>query len=494
MIKISGEKLSLEEIESVADNFEEVQLTEEVLNKINASSEYIEEIVKKGKIIYGVTTGFGKLYDRVISEQDIAKLQENLLKSHASGIGDPLSEREVRAAIVVRANSLARGYSGIRRITIEKLIDLLNYKIYPYVPSYGSLGASGDLAPLAHIALLIIGRGKVIRNGIVQDALPVLKEKNIEPLDSLKAKEGLALINGTAVEAGIASLLLTEAKYIFFISLKAASLSMEALRARKEAFDLRIQRVRIHAGQEEVAKFVLDETIGSKLINSISRIQDAYSIRCIPSVYGAVLDNLKFIEDTLTKEVNAVTDNPIVFEKDDDILSGGNFHGESIAFAMDLFGIIVSEIGSITERRINRLLNPALSEGLPAFLIKDAGLNSGLMILQYTAAALASENKILCHPASVDSIPVSADQEDHVSMGMNAVLKAKKILENVERIVAIELFVAAQAIDFVDEKLLGRGTSRTYQTIRKDIAFAEEDREFSYDISKLYTILKTRNI
>ncbi|MCD6107360.1 MAG: histidine ammonia-lyase [Caldisericaceae bacterium] len=494
MIKINDEKLSLEEIESVADNFEEVQLTEEVLNKINASSEYIEEIVKKGKIIYGVTTGFGKLYDRVISEQDIAKLQENLLKSHASGIGDPLSEREVRAAIVVRANSLARGYSGIRRITIEKLIDLLNYKIYPYVPSYGSLGASGDLAPLAHIALLIIGRGKVIRNGIVQDALPVLKEKNIEPLDSLKAKEGLALINGTAVEAGIASLLLTEAKYIFFISLKAASLSMEALRARKEAFDLRIQRVRIHAGQEEVAKFVLDETIGSKLINSISRIQDAYSIRCIPSVYGAILDNLKFIEDTLTKEVNAVTDNPIVFEKDDDILSGGNFHGESIAFAMDLFGIIVSEIGSITERRINRLLNPALSEGLPAFLIKDAGLNSGLMILQYTAAALASENKILCHPASVDSIPVSADQEDHVSMGMNAVLKAKKILENVERIVAIELFVAAQAIDFVDEKLLGRGTSRTYQTIRKDIAFAEEDREFSYDISKLYTILKTRNI
>ena len=494
MIKISGEKLSLEEIESVADNFEEVQLAEEALNKINASSEYIEEIIKKGKIIYGITTGFGKLYDRVISEQDIAKLQENLLKSHASGIGEPLSEREVRAAIAVRANSLARGYSGIRKVTIEKLIDLLNYKIYPYVPSYGSLGASGDLTPLAHIALLIIGRGKVIRNGIVQDALPVLKEKNIEPLNGLNAKEGLALINGTAAEAGIASLLLTEAKYIFFVSLKAASLSMEALRARKEAFDLRIQRVRIHAGQEEVAKFVLNETIGSKLINSVNRVQDAYSIRCIPSVHGAVLDNLKFIEDTLTKEVNAVTDNPIVFEDDDDILSGGNFHGEPVAFAMDLFGIIMSEIGSVAERRINRLLNPALSEGLPAFLIKDAGLNSGLMILQYTAAALVSENKMLCHPASVDSIPVSADQEDHVSMGMNAVLKAKKILENVEKIVAIELFVAAQAIDFVGEKLLGQGTGKTYQTIRKDIAFAEEDREFSYDISKLYTILKTRNI
>ncbi|MEA3312807.1 MAG: aromatic amino acid ammonia-lyase, partial [Caldisericota bacterium] len=387
MIKISGEKLSLEEIESIADSFEEVRLAEEALNKINTSSEYVEEIVKKRKIIYGVTTGFGKLYDRVISEQDIAKLQENLLKSHASGIGEPLSEREVRAAIVVRANSLARGYSGIRRITIEKLIDLLNYKIYPYVPSYGSLGASGDLAPLSHIALLIIGRGKVIRNGIIQDALPVLKEKDIEPLNGLKAKEGLALINGTAVEAGIASLLLTEAKYIFFVSLKAASLSMEALRARKEAFDLRIQRVRLHPGQEEVAKFVLNETIGSKLINSVNRVQDAYSIRCIPSVYGAVLNNLKFIEDTLTKEVNAVTDNPIVFEEDDDVLSGGNFHGESVAFAMDLFGIVASEIGSITERRINRLLNPALSEGLPAFLIKDAGLNSGLMLLQYTAAA-----------------------------------------------------------------------------------------------------------
>lgn len=494
MIKIDGNSLSLGEIERVADDFEEVQLSDEALSQIDESAHYIEEIAKRGEIVYGVTTGFGELCNRIISGKDVSQLQKNLLKSHASGTGTPLTEREVRASIVVRANSLAKGYSGIRKTTIEKLLELLNKRIYPYVPAYGSVGASGDLAPLAHISLLLIGRGRVIYNGEIVDALPILKKKGIVPIKELKAKEGLALINGTAVETGISSLLLREAKYILLASLKATALSMEALRARKEAFDPKIQDLRLHTGQKEVAKIILKETSESKLINSVNRVQDAYSIRCVPSVYGAIMDNLRFIESVLIEEANAVTDNPIVFAKDKRILSGGNFHAEPIAFAMDLFSIIVSEIGSITERRINRLLNPALNEGLPDFLAKHAGLNSGMMIPQYTAATLVSENKILCHPASVDSIPVSADQEDHVSMGMNAVLKAKKVLENVERIVAIELLVSAQAIDFIGNESLGKGTGKTYRIIRNAVPFAEEDREFSYDIEKIYKLLKERKI
>ena len=494
MIKIDGDSLSLSEIERVADKFEEVQLAEKALPKIEESAQYVEEVARKGEIVYGVTTGFGELCNKIIDKQDIEHLQENLLKSHTSGTGMPLTEREVRASIIVRANSLAKGYSGIRKITIEKLLELLNKRIYPYVPAYGSVGASGDLAPLAHISLLLIGRGKVIYNNEVLDALPVLKKKGIVPMKALKAKEGLALINGTAVETGISSLLLMEAKYVLLASLKAAALSMEALRARKEAFDSKIQELRLHTGQREVAKIILKEISESKLINSVNRVQDAYSIRCIPSVYGAIMDNLRFIENVLIEEANAVTDNPIVFAKDKRILSGGNFHAEPVAFAMDLFSIVVSEIGNITERRINRLLNPALNEGLPAFLIKHSGLNSGMMIPQYTAATLVSENKILSHPASVDSIPVSADQEDYVSMGMNAVLKAKKVLENVERIVAIELLVSAQAIDFIGKEYLGKGTGKTYHTIRTTVPFAEEDREFSYDIEKLYKLLKERKI
>ncbi len=494
MIKIDGDSLSLSEIEKVADEFEEVRLSERALPHIEESAKYVEEVAKRGEIVYGVTTGFGELCNEIINKKDVARLQENLLKSHASGTGIPLSEREVRASIIVRANSLAKGYSGIRKVTLEKLLELLNKRIYPYVPAYGSVGASGDLAPLAHISLLLIGRGKVIYNNKVRDALPVLRKNGITPIKTLKAKEGLALINGTAVETGIASLLLREAKYILLASLKAAALSMEALRARKEAFDPRIQDLRLHTGQKEVAKIILNEISGSKLINSTNKVQDAYSIRCIPSVYGAIMDNLRFIESVLIEEANAVTDNPIIFAKDKCILSGGNFHAEPIAFAMDMFSIVVAEIGDITERRINRLLNPALNEGLPAFLIKHAGLNSGMMIPQYAAATLVSENKTLCHPASVDSIPVSADQEDHVSMGMNAVLKARKVLENVERIVAIELLVSAQAADFVGEESLGKGTSNTYHIIRNSVSFAEEDREFSYDMEKLYNLLRERKM
>ena len=493
MIKIDGESLSLKEVERVASFYEEVSLLETTFDKIDQSASFIEKLASEGKVIYGVTTGFGSLVDYVIPKEDVEKLQENLLMSHASGMGEPLSEEDVRAGIIVRANSLAKGYSGVRRIVIEKLLELLNKKIYPYVPSFGSVGASGDLAPLAHISLLLLGKGKVFYENSVRDFKNVSGKVGFVPLENLKAKEGLALINGTAVESGISALLLRRAFYLVKTSLKAAALSLEALKGRKEAFDIRIQRVRGYDEQEEVAKIILNEIKGSKLINSTSRVQDAYSLRCIPSVYGAITGGLRYAENIVLRELNAVTDNPIVFAEDGDVLSGGNFHAEPVAFAMDHFSIVLSELGSISERRINRLLNPVLSN-LPAFLVKHSGLNSGMMIVQYATSALASYNKTLAHPASVDSIPVSADQEDHVSMGMNSVIKAKKVLENVQHIVSAELLVAAQAVDFVGPENLGKGTKETYQKIRQVVKFAENDREFSYDLDKIYKMLSQNGI
>jgi histidine ammonia-lyase len=493
MIKIDGESLSLKEVERVASYFEPVSLSDVTFGRIDRSAKFIEELASSGKVIYGVTTGFGSLCDRVIQSDEIEKLQENLLKSHASGIGTPLPEEDVRAGIVVRANSLAKGYSGVRRIVIEKLLELLNKKIYPYVPSFGSVGASGDLAPLAHISLLLIGRGRVFYNGKVSNFNDVSAELGFEPLTELKAKEGLALINGTAVETGISSLLLRKAFYLVSVSLKAAALTLEVLKGRKEAFDARVQEVRGYSEQKEVAEFILNEIQDSKLVNSTNRVQDAYSLRCIPSVYGAVLGGLRYAENIILKELNAVTDNPIIFADDGDVISGGNFHAEPVAFAMDHFSLVLSEIGSISERRINRLLNPVLS-GLPAFLVKHSGLNSGMMIVQYTAAALASMNKTLSHPASADSISVSADQEDHVSMGMNSVLKAKSVLENVRHIIAIELLVSAQAADFAGAENLGKGTRETYRKIRDIVEFADSDREFSYDIEKISSALSGRVI
>jgi histidine ammonia-lyase len=492
MIKLSGEMLSLKEVERVSEG-EEVSLSDDVPHKVERSARFIEEIASQGKVVYGVTTGFGKLCDTVIPSDEVGKLQENLLMSHASGMGNPMSEKNVRAGIVVRINSLARGYSGVRLETLEKLVEILNKHIYPYVPIYGSVGASGDLAPLAHISLLIIGKGKVIHNGVLRNFSEVMNDYQFTPINNLKAKEGLALINGTAVEAGISALLIRKAFYLFDASLKAAAMSLEALRGRREAFDRRIQELRGIPEQREVAEFVLNEVEGSRLTNSVPRVQDAYSLRCIPSVYGAILSALRYVQDTILREINAVTDNPLVFADDGDVLSGGNFHAEPVALAMDHFAVALSEIASISERRINRLLNPALSE-LPAFLVKHSGLNSGMMIVQYTAASLVSENKVLAHPASVDSIPVSADQEDHVSMGMNAVIKAEKVLENVQWVIASELLIATQAVDFYGKENLGKGTRRVYETIRSKVPFAEKDREFSYDLKQIFDLLETRTI
>ena len=490
---IDGKSLDLDGILKVSKDFEKVQLSPMSFKKINQSSKFINKILEEKKIVYGINTGFGKLCNKVIPLESVSELQKNLLLSHAAGTGKPLAEMEVRAAILVRANSLAKGFSGVRKELIEKLLELLNKKIYPYVPSYGSLGASGDLAPLAHIALLLIGKGKIINNGNVVEARPFLKEKGIEYFDKLQAKEGLALINGTAVEAGISSILVSEAKYLLQVAIKSSALSMEALRAKKEAFDPRIQEVRNVLEQRIISDMILKEINGSKLIDSAQKVQDAYTIRCIPQVYGAVLMNLSYIENVLTGEINSVTDNPIVFAENGEVLSGGNFHAEPLAFAMDLFSIILTDLSNMIERRINSLLNPVLSE-LPPFLTDKFGLHSGLMILQYTVASLVSENKMLAYPASVDSIPVSADQEDHVSMGMNSVLKARKVIQNLRKIIGAELIIAAQGIDFRGSELLGKGTRKTYLKIRKTIPFASSDRIFSYDIDKIEGMILKKEI
>ncbi len=492
-MKIDGINLRIDEVEDVSRNFEPVELSVDTFDNIDRSVKFIEDILKEGRVVYGINTGFGKLCEKVITLEDASILQKNLLLSHASGTGPPLSQEEVRAAILVRANSLVRGFSAVRREIIQKLIDILNLKIYPYVPSYGSLGASGDLAPLAHIALILLGRGRVIKNKEILDALPILLEAGFKPVENLMPKEGLALINGTAVESGIAAILVQDANYLFDVSLKAATLSMEALRAKREPFDKRIHKLRNSKEQEEVAERILMEVEGSKLMDSAFKVQDAYSIRCIPQVYGAVLKNMRCVEETISQEINAVTDNPLIFEGDGDVLTGGNFHAEPIAFAMDILGMVFTDMGNMVERRINRLLNPALS-GLPPFLTERAGIQSGLMILQYIVASLLSENKILSHPASCDSISVSADQEDHVSMGMNAVIKAKKILDNFRKITSCELIVAAQGADFCDSKLLGQRTGETYRRIREVVPFAYEDREFSYDIDKIEGILQKKEL
>lgn len=491
MIKIDGESLTPQEVYKVSVMKELAELSSECYGKIDASFNAVKKIIDSEKIVYGINTGFGKLSEEVISKENIKALQKNLLLSHASGTGKPFSKEEVKSIILVRANSLAKGHSGVRRAVIEKLLEILNKDIYPFVPSFGSLGASGDLAPLAHVALLLIGKGKAFYEDSLVDFEKLLHYYRFIPLEELFPKEGLALINGTAAETGIASLILSEIKYLFEVSLKSASLSIEALRGRSEAFMPEISNLRNFREGLEVSEKILNNISNSSLIDSEKRVQDAYVIRCIPAVYGSLLRVIRFVEENIIRELNAVTDNPIILNDEGVSVSGGNFHAEMIAFSMDFLSIAMTDVGNMIERRINRILNPSLS-GLPPFLAMDPGLNSGMMILQYTAASLTSMNKVLSHPSSVDSIPVSADQEDHVSMGMNSVLKAKEILENLRRIVSIEFLVSAQGVDFLGKEKLGENDKETYQKIRDVIDFASVDREFSYDLEKIYEIIKNR--
>ncbi|MCX6085970.1 MAG: histidine ammonia-lyase [Caldiserica bacterium] len=493
-ICLTGSSLTSSEVVRVARQNAVVELSGEAVEQIGAASSFVRQIVENEAPVYGINTGFGSLCNARIGLQDLGRLQENLILSHSVGVGRCFNEDEARATMVVRANTLASGHSGVRLEVERLLLELLNKHVYPMIPSQGSLGASGDLAPLASLALVLIGRGTAKVHGEILQGRAVLDAIGAKPL-VLQAKEGLALINGTAVMTGVSALIFSDARMLLRIANLAAAMTMEALRARLEPFDERIHDLRRHAGQGAVARDILSYLAGSRLVGTCDEVQDAYSIRCMPQVHGAVSDTVDFVENVLLNELNAVTDNPLLFPSDGDVLSGGNFHGEPVALAMDYLGIALSELASISERRTNRLLNPALNRGLPAFLTRDAGLNSGLMIAQYTQAALVSENKVLAHPASVDSIPVSADQEDHVSMGTIAARKARSIADNVATVVAIELLAAYQAVDILGgEDKLGMATGKLFAQLRTCVPPMDGDRMFIEDINAVRALIRSNAI
>jgi histidine ammonia-lyase len=430
-----------------------------------------------------------------IGPDDLAKLQVNLIRSHSVGVGAPFSIEVVRGMMLLRANALVKGYSGIRYEVIMQLVEMLNSGVTPIVPQQGSVGSSGDLAPLAHMVLVLIGEGESFYKGERMDGLTALKKAGMKPI-ALQAKEGVALINGTQAMTSVGALTVSDALNTIKDAMIAAGLSLEALRGTRAALDERIHAIRAHEGQTDVAKAMRSLLPDSEINRShakCGKVQDAYSLRCIPQVIGASLDTIRYVQSVIETEINSVTDNPLVFANDSTVMSGGNFHGQPIALAMDFLGIALAELANISERRVNRLVNPHLS-GLPAFLTTEGGLESGMMIAQYTAAALVSENKVLAHPASVDSIPTSADQEDHVSMGTIAARKASSILENVKNVIAIEYMCATQGIDLLAPLKTSRPLEIAKSVIRKVVPILEDDRTLSPDLEKIRNIMTTGEI
>jgi histidine ammonia-lyase len=494
MVIIDGNTLTIEDVINVAKNFEEVSLCSDSIEKINSSRAFVDKVVKEERAVYGINTGFGEFANKSISSNEAVQLQLNFARSHSVGVGVPFPEDVVRGIILLRANSLAKGFSGVRLVVIQTLLEFLNKKIYPYVPSQGSVGASGDLAPLAHLALALIGEGECLVDGKRVEAAEILKEQDIKPLE-LKAKEGLGLTNGTQAMASLGCLAVTEAANLVKNAQIAGAMSLEALLGTAKAFNAKIHELRPHPGQIRCASNMRNLLEGSNIIEShkdCSKVQDAYTLRCMPQVYGAVIDTITYVENVLSIEINSATDNPLIFPEDDEAISGGNFHGEPLAFAMDYLGIALSEIANISERTIDRLVNPHKS-GLPPFLINNGGLNSGFMIAQYTAASLVSENKVLAHPASVDSIPTSAGQEDHVSMGTIACRHARDIARNVEHVLAVEMLCAAQGIDFWSFTP-GKGTKPAHDKIREHITFMKEDRAIYKDMENARKLINSGEI
>ena len=492
-VYIDGGNLKLSEILSVSKGESIVKLTEAAKTEINKSRKIVDSIVEDNRVVYGVTTGFGKFSDVHISNEDCKALQKNLILSHACGCGNPFPTDVVRTIMLLRANALAKGYSGIRLKTLETLIDMLNKGVHPVIPEKGSLGASGDLAPLAHMVLPMIGEGEAEYKGKVMSGKEAMEKAGI-PIIELTAKEGLALINGTQVMTAAGSLALCEALDLIKVSDIAAALTLEGLRGIRNAFDLRIHTIRPHKGQIQTAKNIMALIEGSTFVTEQGelRVQDAYTLRCVPQVHGAVKDAVNYVKNEVEIEINSATDNPII-TKEGDVISGGNFHGEPMALSFDFLGIAVSELANISERRLERLINYQLND-FPPFLVKNGGLNSGFMITQYAAASLVSENKILAHPASVDSIPSSANQEDHVSMGTIAARKSREIVKNVRRVLATEILAACQGIDFRNGLKLGKGTQKAYDTIRESVDFIEKDTIMYKEIDKCEELIKNRKL
>lgn len=483
---LDGETLSLEQVIAVARHGAKVELQPQAKEKVIKSRQFVDQLIEGNKTVYGITTGFGMFSNVLISREDAKKLQRNLIMSHATGVGEPLAPEIVRAIMLLRANALAKGFSGIRLSTLETLLKVLNAGIIPVIPEKGSLGASGDLAPLSHMVLVLLGEGEAFYRGRRMSGQEVLAQAGIEPV-VLEGKEGLALINGTQVMTAIAALAVWDAEILWKSATITAGLSLEALEGILDAFDPKIHAVRPHTGQVGVAEHIRSLTEGSTFIagEPRSRVQDAYALRCVAQVHGPSGDAVAYVKKAVEIEMNSATDNPLIFPEEGEVLSGGNFHGQPLALAMDFLGIAVAELANIAERRLERLVNPTLS-GLPAFLTPDGGLNSGFMIVQYSAASLVSENKILAHPASVDSIPSSANQEDHVSMGTIAARKARSIIENSAQVLGMELLAACQGVDLrnaKDDLRLGKGSEAAYRLVRSKVSMLREDRVMYPDIA-----------
>ena len=484
MIQIDGSSLSIKQIASVAAGSEKVELGKSARLNVQKSRKNLEKHIADGKTIYGINTGFGALMNVKIDKKDLLKLQENLIRSHSAGVGDPLDERYVRAMMIVRANSLSKGYSGVTEELIDTLLAAVNSHVTPMVPRYGSVGASGDLAPLAHVALCLMGESEVFFEGRRMKSIDALNLAGIKNHIFLE-KEGVAFINGTSAISGILAVAIHDARKLIAQSIAAASISLQALKGTTKAFTEWVVETRSHKGQAKVSSMMRNLLTG--YADNKTRVQDAYSIRCIPQVHGAVLDTLDYCSSVLEREVNSVTDNPILNEEE--VISAGNFHGEPVALASDFLSIALTDLGNIIERRIFRLTDSSLS-GLPPFLTEKSGLNSGMMIPQYTAASLCNMNKVLAHPASSDTIPTSANQEDHVSMGMNSALKLSEIIKNLESIVAIEFLAAAQAADLSGVELSAPG-KKILQSIRKSVKHLDDDREQHTDIVKMLELMRS---
>lgn len=487
MVEVSGDSLALPEIYSVAHLGDEVQLGSGVRDKMIRSRETVDDIIEGGRVVYGVNTGFGKLSDITIPHSELAALQLNLVRSHACGVGEPLSEPEVRAMLLLRANVLAKGFSGARYVVAETLVEMLNKGVTPHIPCRGSVGASGDLAPLAHLALVVIGEGKAYYEGELLPGGEAMQRAGIAPI-TLAAKEGLALLNGTQAMVAVGSLALFQAQALWDRANVAGAMTLEALKGTPAAFDARIHEVRPHQGQQLCAQSLLELLAGSEIreshLENDPRVQDAYCLRCMPQVHGATYDAIRFAADVLEVESGSATDNPLVFDNGD-VISGGNFHGAPVAQALDFAAIALTDMAAMSERRVDRLLNPDSNEGLPAFLAPKPGTSSGFMIAHVTAAALLTECKVLSHPASVDTIPTSAGKEDHVSMGMTSALKLRQIVLNVGHILAIELMCAAQGLESRRPLRAGVGVEEAYAEVRRLVPALGEDRVLSDDIERL---------
>jgi histidine ammonia-lyase len=485
-MELKGEQISLVQLAAVAFGGEAVQISSVARPRILASRKAIEQIVERDAVVYGVNTGFGKLSDVCIPQGELRQLQLNLVRSHACGLGNPLSAPEVRAMMVLRANVLVLGFSGIRCEVIELLCEMLNRRVYPVVPEKGSVGASGDLAPLAHLALSVIGEGEAFFEGQRMTGAEALRRAQLTPLQ-LEAKEGLALLNGTQAMHAVGGLALLRAKRLSRIADVAGAMSLEALKGTPAAFDSRLQDARPHPGQKAVAKHLLSLMEGSEIrqshLESDPRVQDAYSLRCMPQVHGAVRGALAHCEDVLLIESASATDNPLVFAESSEVISGGNFHGAPLALGFDYAAIAIADLMGMSERRTDRLVNPDKNEGLPAFLAREPGVQSGFMTAHVVAASLVNEARVLAHPASIDNITTSGGKEDHVSMGMMSALKLRAIVDLAESLLAIELLAAAEGLEHRRPLKAGVGVERAFAAVRKIARPLVQDRSLSPDIT-----------